>query len=62
MVLSAGGEQYVYRTDETGEIVQPENPGNLPGGGEQSFPISQKAVTELQRRYDQLADDWRQQG
>lgn len=33
VVLSAGGEQYVFRTDETGEVIRPENLGAVPSGG-----------------------------
>ena len=34
VVLSVQGKQYVFRTDEDGQVVRPEDPGDLLGGGE----------------------------
>ena len=34
VVLSVQGEQYVFRTDESGEVVRPEDQGAMLGGGE----------------------------
>jgi hypothetical protein len=34
VVLNAQGEQYVFRTDESGEVVRLESPGDMLGGGE----------------------------